>query len=671
AGSYRVHGTLETTVLQQTSGLPPEPEMEGWTLVDEQHHGRTTVRTVEGGGSTPTETIREVTTHHEVERHWRRNGSVRTTTAEWTETARVAVRVNTTYAPDDAAPDRSTEPLFERGGAIDGPNLVDARAGTARALYEANGGVDAVAERAATSDGGADDLVREKTVTAPRPAGLDAWIAADRRKFRRTVANVSVDVPRRSIAGGDANAPAQLADELRERRAALVDAPATYDGVADRARVAARVAFLDRVVAALESRAEDTDDRNVDYRDELGDRTTGGVSKLFEIGREGASEHTGVDPYEGASTSSGELVATPNGAPAYLTLQSVDHERVPSVPAGESVHPMTARTTNWVALPYGDAAGGVVDTLLGGGEQQVSLETAAGTLIAANRTAAAGDGPDPELAANREELIIAVRDSVRTAERELCDAAVTGTTIDRGTCRAAVTDSNEQWPTLGRRAQAMANGSYADGFGDALVARGVDDARADEVGVRGRVRLREVGTEESTTVPAETANGTASTVQQLAREEAKRQVTGGMENASQRATRRLTGASRLPAGMPVAPPPYTWVATVNAWSVTVRGEYQRFAVRARGVGPDGTGSTVRYVRDGSTVRFDADDDGDRERLGRSERVDFEAATTVVAVVPPGMPGVGDVDGNRDERSPGWPCPGVDGDDACRQEDEPE
>jgi hypothetical protein len=31
---------------------------------------------------------------------------------------------------------------------------------------------------------------------------------------------------------------------------------------------------------------------------------------------------------------------------------------------------------------------------------------------------------------------------------------------------------------------------------------------------------------------------------------------------------------------------------------------------------------------------------------------------VVAAVPPGPPGVGDVDGARTEQSPGWPCPGA-------------
>jgi hypothetical protein len=91
--------------------------------------------------------------------------------------------------------------------------------------------------------------------------------------------------------------------------------------------------------------------------------------------------------------------------------------------------------------------------------------------------------------------------------------------------------------------------------------------------------------------------------------------------------------------------------------VTVRGSYVRFTVRARRGVPDGTGATVRYVRDGSAVALDVDGDGDEERLGWSERISFEVTYPIVVGVPPNGNGVGDIDGDRDERSPGWPYPG--------------
>ena len=677
AGSYRVRGQLRVTVRSRASESKPEPRLRDWTLVDEETSERTVVRTVEdvpAGSRATVDKLLDVTTHHVVERRWRRNGSVRTTSAEWTETARVRVRATAAYDPDDAAPDRSTEPLFEPGGAFGGPNLDGARERAVEAVLDANGGADSVAERVAAGEGGG-ALVRSQTVTATRRSGLDAWIAADLRAFRREIANVTVSIPRRAVASGDANAPRRLAATLRERRGELLDAPATYDGAADRARVAARVAYLDRVLAELDARAADSRERNVDYRDELGDRATAGLSELIELGR-GGPEGRPTDAYTEPGKSGEDIVITPDASPGYLTLQSIDHGQVPSVPPGESAHPLTARTTNWIALPYGDAAAGIVDTLLGGGSRRVSLDTASATLIAANRTvgATAPENRTDEsaaLAANRDELAAAVGASVREAERAVCTAARNGTGVERSTCRAAVVDARDRWPSVGHRGQAMANGSYVPTFAAALAARGVDRGAADEAGVRVRVRLRELSAERSVGVPAATTNRTASMVQQVARDTARTELSGTLENASAEVTRKLTGASRLPAGMPVAPPPYSWIATVNAWSVTVRGEYQRFALRARGVAPDGGSGTVRYVRDGTVARLDVDGDGRAERLGQGDRVDFEASTTVVAVVPPGMPGVGDVDGNRDEQSPGWPCPGVDGDEPCETADDPE
>ena len=663
-------------MLRQTSARDVTPSADNWTLVDEERSERTVVTTLEeskaDAADTVVDTVRKVTIHHTVERRWERNGTTRTTTTERTETARVAVRVTAGYAPVDAAPDRPTEPLFERGGALEGPNLAGARDRAADELLDTNGGVDAVAARAVAGDGER-TLLHERTITAARPNVLDAWVAADLRGLRREVSNVTVSVPRSAIASGDANVPARLAEKLRDRRRELLDVPASYDGAADRARVAARVAYLERVLTELDARAADARGRNVDYRQEFGDRATAGLADLIELGRSDTSRDVDVGRYEQSAADGDGVLLTPDGSPAYLTLEPVDHELEPTVPPGESAHPLAARTTNWVAVPYGDAADGVVDALLGGGSRSVSLETAAGTLIAANRTVGSdgdGAGSAAALGRNRDELAAAVGRSVARAEGAVCDAATNGTGIRRATCREAVLDLRDRWPTLGHRGRAMTNGSYATAFEGALTARGVDAATADEAAVRVRVRLRRLRGDQSTRVPAATTNRTASAVQQAARELARKQVSGALENASAKATRRLTGASRLPAGLPVAPPPYSWIATVNGWSVTVRGEYQRFSVRARAPSPDGTGSTVRYVRDGSAVRLDVDGDGTAERLGRSERVEFEASTTVVAVVPPGMPGVGDVDGNRNERSPGWPCPGVAAADSCTA-DEPE
>jgi hypothetical protein len=137
---------------------------------------------------------------------------------------------------------------------------------------------------------------------------------------------------------------------------------------------------------------------------------------------------------------------------------------------------------------------------------------------------------------------------------------------------------------------------------------------------------------------------------------ARRALAEGLKTAGKNATERVGEhvGGGVPAGLPVAPVPGYWYATVNVWTVSVSGEFARFGVRTDRGAP---GRSLRYVRDGSVVALDVDDDGRPERLGRNERIDFTVNTTVAVAVPPTGRGVGDVGGNADERSPGWPSPG--------------
>jgi hypothetical protein len=693
AGSYRVNATLQTRVLDRSGSTPPasDPPGDDWLLLTEETSERTVVSSVrhprnpgnrtDGTAGLTVSATRRVVVHHTTTRVWLHDGETRTATVQWREEHRVALDVVTRYAPADDAPNRVIAPLFRRGGALDGPNLDGSRDRAARSLLAANGGIDVISTRVAAGAG--DTLDRRHSLVAERPDDLEEWVASDLRALRRAVANVSVRLSRRRLAAGESNPAGRLAERLQNRRETLLDAPERYDGAADRARVAARAAYLDRVIAALERREAATNERNRKYRDEAGDGAARQLAKLVRVG----TDRSDGAPTDGSSLSQGHddgaFRVTPDGSPPYLTLSAVDRDHVPTVPPGDVVHPLAVETTNWFALPYGDAADGITGALFG--KKQVSLETAAGTLIAANRTAAGGaapadsdrngtsgptaaDGAKSEraaaLATHRTDLAEAVGRSVSRVEGAVCVAARNGTELSEGVCGGVVRDLRDHWPGLGHRGQAMSNGSYADAFVSALEARGVDQATAAESGIRVRIYLRETTATRRTSVPAATTNETATAARALARNELQRHTERALGAASERATKRLTGASRLPAGLPLAPPPYTWVATVNAWSVTVRGEYQRFALRAQAAGPDGGGGVVRYVRDGSSVRLDVDDDGEAERLGRSERVSFETETTVVTAVPPGPPGVGDVDGRRTERSPGWPCPGTDGEERC-------
>ncbi|WP_458189152.1 DUF7286 family protein [Haladaptatus sp. NG-WS-4] len=96
-----------------------------------------------------------------------------------------------------------------------------------------------------------------------------------------------------------------------------------------------------------------------------------------------------------------------------------------------------------------------------------------------------------------------------------------------------------------------------------------------------------------------------------------------------------------------------WYATVNVWHVDVSGTYGQFTVRARRGSPVTPGASVAYTRQNRPVRLDVDDDGERETLGRTTWITFDTETTVVIAVPPGKTGVGDVNGDADECSPGW------------------
>lgn len=673
AGSYRVTGRLHTRIVEEVRTGEPlaEPPGENWTLLTERTRDRTVAAPASdstgwssSNRSATRETYQWVVVRHTTERVWVRSGERRTTSVEWRDAYRVAISVSVAYTPDDAAPDRPTAPTFRRGGALDGPNLAGSPERVVGELVAANGGVDAVAVRAVNDE--REELDRNVTITAARPTSLHRWVAADLRALRQRVANVTVEIPRQRVAVGDANAAARLAERLRDRREVLVDAPAQYDGVADRARVAARAAYLDRVIAALERRADATPGRNAAYLEKVMDGSARRLANLASVGAGGTDETGDIGPQRVGE--SGAFRVIPETSPAYLTLEAVDHDHVPTVPPDETVHPLAVESTNWFALPYGEAASTVTGAIFD--RERVTLETAAATLVAANRTVteakegATGGERRAALVANRDELTGAVSHSVARLEREVCDAASRERGVSKEECRVVVGELRGQWDGVGRHALAMTNGSYASAFVDALERHGVRSAVAADTAVRVRVRLREATAEHHVSVPEETTNRTAAAVRGYAERRATRAVESATANATRQAAKKLTGASRLPAGLPLAPPPYTWVATVNAWSVTIRGEYQRFALRAPGGSPDGGGALVRYVRDGSTVRLDVDGDGDTEKLGRSERIGFEVGTTVVTAVPPGPPGVGDVDGARTEQSPGWPCPGSTGDEAC-------
>ncbi|MFC6836503.1 DUF7286 family protein [Halomarina ordinaria] len=603
----------DTTTERRVVRAPVAPVAvpDGWRTFE--RHGR--------------EVVRETT----VTTRWRRDEE--TTTTRRVETRRTAVSLALAgrHAPDSDLPRRGVDGVYDRGGALDGPNLAGVPKTAHERLVTDRGGVDALAERAA-SEGVETEPVR---IAGERPAALDGWLRRDLAGLHDRVREASVTVPRTEVATYEVDPAARLADRLRERRADLVDAPDRYDGVADRTRVAVRRAYLDRVVARLDARSSERERTRDGLDGALDDRGVGSLDRLHDLLALGV-DRSAVGASESPSTGGvgGPLALSVETAPTYLTVDAVDRERLAVAGDGE-VTPLGARNTNLFTVPYGDAADTVTDGLFG--SERVSLRTAAGAMRAERR--ATGGTVSPAL--DRE---------VRAANAHVRGRLVDGvarTGLGRsGTRPVTVVDrALAAWRTPDARALALANGSATDAVVSTAVAAGLPPSERAELRARLRVATADALAAPDARPPEAVVDDSMAT--------ARRVVEAGVEEAAERgadrATDRLNGTlGAVPAGLPVAPVPGYWYATLNVWDVEVQGTYERVTLRSR----RGSEATV-YTRDGGSVALDVDSDGAPERLGRAAPVDFETRTAVVVVVPAGPRGVGDVDGNADERSPGY------------------
>ncbi|MFB6165478.1 MAG: hypothetical protein ABEJ31_10005, partial [Haloarculaceae archaeon] len=227
---------------------------------------------------------------------------------------------------------------------------------------------------------------------------------------------------------------------------------------------------------------------------------------------------------------------------------------------------------------------------------------------------------------------------------------------DRADLAAAVDRGLDEWHSVGARAMAITNGSAAG----AIAAAAVDEPGARRTRVRAvlRLALSRAARASDTRIP----QAVVSPASALARRVVSRRLGDavdrglheGLGRARERVSERLQRSlNRLPAGLPILPIGTPWWVTVNVWYVEAVGGYDRFAVSAATGRPTAPGAELTYVRDGSTVAIDYDDDGHRERFGRATRVTFRTRTAVAIAVPPGARGVGDKGGDMHEASAGW------------------
>ncbi len=676
--SHRVEASAETEATRIRDGGPVTPARPGslrdepWRRVDTTETER--VRVGDGSGLEPEadretvsagesvsfgEATREVVVERTATATWERrvvergpNGTVRNvsvdrtvTRDEATDRYRVRVSLTGTYAPRDGAPDRPTA-TFGGGRDVDGPDLADTPAAAAAELnVETAGGVDRFA-RDAVEDG---DERRAAVVYGDRSdADLDR-IATDVSSLSERVRDLEAEASMTDAAVGESTPYRDLAATVRERRDALRDAPSRYDGAVDRGRVAARAAYLDAVIEELEAAAED--------REEAADGVLDRVNDAFggpPVGEVIASREAARDPGTyavGDGGPGGEVTFAPEGSPGYLPRTAVDGERVEGVD-GTTTRPLATRNVNYVTLPYSDVSGGIADRILGT-DDTVRPDVAGRSLLAADEALAAAD--DDDLRADRRALAGRIDDSLRRVDETLAARLAERTGLSREQRRTVLERAASEYDSVGERAVAVGEGEYPDRVAREA-ARVGSLSKAERIGLAAhlRVETRSAAGRDAVRIPVRFVDATTAASREIRR--------GEVESAIEARAKEGVGSvpdERVPkpvrtvgAGLPVTPVPGYWVATVNAWNVQVRGEYPRFALRADVGTP---GRPFEYVREAGVVRVDVG--GESVALGTTEPVAFETRTVVAVAVPAGPPGVGDVDGTREEASGGWPCPG--------------
>lgn len=669
--TYSADAKVVTAVrkAEVTAPPPPDPPGKNWTLVRTERRidGRTAVAgagprpSVPDGWSGHALYTRRVVERHVIVRHWRRDGNTTTTSGEYETVYRVGVRVVDDHAPSRFAPDAPIDVVHERGGPLNGPNLRAVPHVTRRRLVTDRGGPDALARRAVAG------TLNRSPVRIPgaRPADLRPWIHRDLASLRERVRNLSVELPRGKLATS-ANAPARLVATIRSRRERLVDAPDTYRSVADKVRVAARAAYLDRVVARLRADAEDVERAQAG----IGDALSKHGSSRAEADR--AMDHR-KSPDRIRARPEGRPRMTVDAAPSYLPLAPVDHATVPAVDRGTTFHALVAENVNLFTVPYADAGKAVVDEL-GKRTDTAGFGTAARTLRAATGTLSTANG-SATLRRRRAVLRSRVSASLAGLLNASADQVGNATDLSGPTAVAAVRAGLDRWNTTSARAIALLNGSAVVPIVAAVDRRAnLSALERDLLATRLRVTVSRVaasdGLRVSAAVVRRASNATRATLDREATRAASKRAAQLLESGSnraaqwiedrygdriQRALRRRASklfpkgkAALAQSGLPLLPSPTSWYATVNLWVVNVGGTYARFTVR------DGP---VAYTRDGDPVAVDVDGDGDEDRLGTASRVSFESSTVVAVAVPPGPRGVGDTNGDALERSRGWCTPG--------------
>ena len=606
---YRGRVRLERSATQVdtdrfTAGAPPENGTYLFTQTDDDRwledggwqsgRGRTLRRY---NGRVVEETVRT--------RYYFVNGSWVTTRAVTRRTHRVRLEIEGQYAPPGIAPDRPDDEM---------PFGSTAR----RRLTER---AESTLLSAADTRDHAFAAVDGRGGTGWRTVDVEPPAAVTKRAIRRTASlrdatrAVSVSMETRSMASS-ANPASALKAAIEGDRERLLDVPRRYDSVAERAVVAARTTLLDRVTHRLGGKTP------------MIQKAQNALSKKLSGVMVPTSAPDRVDP------TTDRYVAEIDGGPAYLSADPAD---------GSSPH-LAARNVNIFTVPYGDAADAIAEQV-DVGRTGVSLRTAAQTLAVLEQR---GAGADAELDRLRRQL----GDAVAATQSEY--RAVLAPSIGYAEADRLVDAVARSYSSRSERALAITEGRYARRLADSLP-RDLSRTERDRLAVALRVASVDAREDRSLSVAERVVERARTAATESAgaigTEAWKAAGTKQATTVWKKATGKDTVGS-LPAGVPLLPVPGAWYATANAWTVSVEGQYEQFVVRARR-GPPSPNGTIEYVREDRAVSLDVDGDGHEECLGHNRALTVSARTGVVVVVPSGGTGVGDVDGQAIETSPGW------------------
>jgi hypothetical protein len=643
---YRVTVRRQTAVTDTVRTVSTEPEKPGanWSLLRVSVENTTTVtdrdespRAVNDPWHRLADRHRWVNRTRTIRRTWNTSNGTRAT-VERRKRAH-AVRITLVGRHDGGgAPRRPFTTVHARGGPLDGPNLAGVEASARQKLIDRRGGTAAVARRTVT--GG--NATVSTTIRGKRPANLSAWVYRDLAALHERVRNVSVTVSKGELATMQVNPARQLRSAFADRRGDFRAIPSRYDGVATRARVGVRVAFLERVQTRLRNRARQraTQQSKLDKR--LAETDIGSLESMQTTYEN--RQHSSPRP------AGGDVTMRVNTAPSYLTLGELSGETIPGMPADTAEHPLVAHNRNLFTVPYGDAADAVVDGAVSTGRTR--LQTAARVLDAATSRGARKN----ETATLREE----VRKSNLAGQAVLVESLSVVENRSLGERTAVVRAALDRWDGPAATAEALTNGSATVAVRRTATSRwNLSQRTSDRVDLVIERRLATFRSTEHARPQQEPVARHVGTLQRLATSRVKGTVEDGAKAYLKESLARRTGKTlkRLPAGLPVAPVPPYWYLTVNYWEIRVAGEYARFAVSVPRGSATAPGGRFTYVRDGESVELDVDRDGAKETVGSAPRVSFETHTSVAIAVPPKPRGVGDKDGQMNEASPGWPTAG--------------